>query len=69
MIKPWQKRMWCIPPDANAGFVCQMEAVLDVYKRPFDAEYPVVCMDLVSGEFFPISIVFLMGPDACGSTV
>jgi len=24
---------------------------------------------LVSGEFFPISIVFLMGPDACGSTV
>jgi len=26
-------------------------------------------IQLVSGEFFPISIVFLMGPDACGSTV
>ena len=22
-----------------------MEAVLDVYKRPFDSDYPVVCMD------------------------
>jgi hypothetical protein len=22
-----------------------MEMVLDVYKRPFDAQYPVVCMD------------------------
>ncbi|ASJ71346.1 IS630 family transposase [Granulosicoccus antarcticus] len=37
--------MWCIAPKEDAGFVCQMEAVLDVYKRPFDAEYPVVCMD------------------------
>ncbi len=23
----------------------QMEQVLDVYKRPYDPEYPVVCMD------------------------
>ncbi len=37
--------MWCIPPKANAGFVCQMEAVLEVYKRPIDARHPVVCMD------------------------
>ena len=22
-----------------------MEAVLDVYKRPYNADYPVVCMD------------------------
>ena len=37
--------MWCIPPDANAEFVCAMENVLAVYKRPFDAAKPVVCFD------------------------
>ena len=37
--------MWCIPPDANAEFVCAMENVLAVYKRPFDAAQPVVCFD------------------------
>ena len=34
-----------IPPEANAEFVCQMEEVLAVYHRPYDARYPVVCMD------------------------
>ena len=34
-----------IPPDQNANFVAQMEQVLDVYKRPYDARFPVVCMD------------------------
>lgn len=37
--------MWCIPPEQNAEFVCAMENVLEVYKRPYDAERPVVCMD------------------------
>lgn len=37
--------MWCIPPKQNAEFVARMEDVLDVYKRPYDPEYPVVCMD------------------------
>jgi len=37
--------MWCIPPDEDAAFVCQMEQVLEVYKRPYDAKRPVVCMD------------------------
>ena len=37
--------MWCIPPDANAEFVCAMENVLAVYKWPFDAAKPVVCFD------------------------
>lgn len=37
--------MWCIPPDADAEFVCAMEAVLDVYRRPYDAARPVVCFD------------------------
>jgi len=36
-LKPWQKKHWCIPPQANADFVCAMEEVLDVYKRPVDA--------------------------------
>jgi hypothetical protein len=34
-----------IPPKQNAAFVAHMERVLDVYKRPFDAMHPVVCMD------------------------
>lgn len=37
--------MWCIPPKANASFVCQMESVLDVYKRAISETHPVVCMD------------------------
>ena len=37
--------MWCIPPDQNAEFVCAMEMVLEVYHRPHDPQYPVVCMD------------------------
>lgn len=37
--------MWVIPPEQNAEFVCQMEVVLDVYKRPYNPNYPVVCLD------------------------
>ena len=37
--------MWCIPPQQDAAFVCQMEQVLEVYKRPYDPKRPVVCMD------------------------
>jgi hypothetical protein len=42
--------MWCIPPEANAEFVCAMETVLDVYQRPYDPEVPVVCMDETSKQ-------------------
>ena len=34
-----------IPPEKNGEFVANMEFVLDVYKRPYNADYPVVCMD------------------------
>ena len=34
-----------IPPKQNADFVAHMEDVLEVYKRPYDPDYPVVCMD------------------------
>lgn len=37
--------MWCIPPQEDAAFVCQMEQVLEVYQRPLDPQQPVVCMD------------------------
>ena len=39
-----------IPPEANAEFVCAMEDVLEVYKRPYDAERPVVCLDETSKQ-------------------
>ena len=34
-----------IPPEKNSEFVANMERVLDVYKRPYNENYPVVCMD------------------------
>lgn len=37
--------MGCIPPQASAEFVYHMEDVLDVYHRPYDARWPMVCMD------------------------
>ena len=36
---------WVIPPEANAEFVANMEEVLEVYERPYDAAHPVLCMD------------------------
>jgi DDE superfamily endonuclease len=44
-LKPWRKQMWCIPPEQDAAFVCQMEQVLEVYKRPYDPRRPVLCRD------------------------
>lgn len=37
--------MWVIPPKASAGFVADMEDVLAVYQRPYQASRPVVCLD------------------------
>ena len=34
-----------IPAAQSAGFVCQMEQVPDLYEQPYDADYPVVCLD------------------------
>jgi DDE superfamily endonuclease len=49
-IKPWLKEQWCIPPEADAEFVCQMEDVLDVYHRPYDPKRPLVCLDEASRQ-------------------
>ena len=43
-IKPWQVKQWCIP-EASAEYVANMEDVLDVYKRPYDPDVPVICFD------------------------
>lgn len=36
---------WVIPPQQSSEFVANMEHVLDIYKLPYDEDYPVVCMD------------------------
>jgi len=39
-----------IPPRGSGEFVSHMEDVLDVYCRPYDPRYPVVCLDESSKE-------------------
>ena len=39
-----------IPPHASAAFVASMEDVLEVYQRPHDPEYPMVCLDETSKQ-------------------
>jgi transposase len=43
-LKPWQKKMWCIPK-VDAEFVARMEDVLDLYAEVPDERRPVVCFD------------------------
>ena len=50
-LKPWLKEGWYIPPKANATFVCQMEDILDVYKRPYNPKRPQICMDEMPKRF------------------
>src|ERR671928_189123 len=38
-------KYWVIPPAANGEFVACMENVLETYAQPYDARFPVVCMD------------------------
>lgn len=43
-LKPWQKKMWCIPK-VDADFVARMEDVLELYAEVPDRRFPVVCFD------------------------
>ena len=43
-LKPWQKKMWCIPK-VDAEYVARMEDVLDLYAEAPDSRRPVVCFD------------------------
>lgn len=44
-MKPWRVKGWIIPPLESSDFVAHMELVLDVYKMPYEQDFPVVCMD------------------------
>jgi len=44
-LKPWKIKGLVIPPAQSSEFVANMERVLNVYKRPYNADFPVVCMD------------------------
>lgn len=50
-LKPWQKRMWCIPR-VDAHFVARMEDVLDLY-----AENPDPCRPVVSFDETPVQLI------------
>ena len=39
-----------IAPEASAGFVANMEDVLEVYQRPRNPRRPVVCLDETSKQ-------------------
>lgn len=43
-LKPWQRKMWCIPA-VDAEFVLRMEDVLDLYEEPSNRKRPVVSFD------------------------
>ena len=43
-LKPWQKRMWCIPK-VDTEFVARMEDVIELYAQTHDPARPVVCFD------------------------
>jgi transposase len=43
-LKPWQRKMWCIPK-VDAEFVARMEDVLDLYAESPSRKRPVICFD------------------------
>jgi hypothetical protein len=49
-LKSWLKKGWSIRPKANAGFVDQMEDVLDMYKCEYDPKRPQICMNETSKQ-------------------
>lgn len=40
-----QIQYWVIPPEEDAEFTANMEAVLDTYEEPYNPLMPVICMD------------------------
>ena len=43
-LKPWQKKMWCIP-NLNEEYIQRMEDVLDLYEKPYNRLEPLICLD------------------------
>jgi hypothetical protein len=57
-LKPWLKKSWCFPREADGDFVYHMEDVLDVYCQPYQPSVPQICMDemgknLVKDKYLP----------------
>jgi hypothetical protein len=44
------KQQWCIQEKASAAFVCSMEEILELYKRPYDPNKLLICMDETSKQ-------------------
>jgi hypothetical protein len=44
-LRPHLKEYFVIPPERNAGFVAQMEDILDLYQRQDDPRRPLIGMD------------------------
>ena len=49
-VNAFQKQEWCIPPEHDAAFVCQMEEVLDMDKSPYDPQCPPVSWTKMSTQ-------------------
>jgi hypothetical protein len=49
-VKPWLKQQWCLPKKHDGEFVWRMEDVLEVYHRPDNPRFPVICMDEASKQ-------------------
>ncbi len=63
-LKPWRKQYWCIPPQVSAACVHNRQDVLEVYRRPPDDRFPVVCVDETSKQ--PVSATRGPPPPAPG---
>jgi transposase len=44
-VKPHLSEYWCTPKERDAEFVLHMEDILGIYKRPYNPQIPVICMD------------------------
>ena len=69
-LKPWQKKMWCIPK-VNSEYVARMEDVLDLYAEAADPKRPTVSFDesptqLIGEARAPIAI---FGRFSCGRVI
>jgi transposase len=43
-LRPWAIKSWCFPK-VSTRFIAKMEDVLAVYQRPYDPDYPMICLD------------------------
>jgi hypothetical protein len=44
-VRPHLSQYWCIPKENDAAFVADMENILGIYKREYNPDVPVICMD------------------------